>query len=183
MELPVTLLPGRGLLRRLSPAAVVRDVEALGALAWSLVLALQLVRRRRPAVLVAVGGYAAVAPALAAAAWRVPIVVVNIDAVPGAANRLVGRLAVAAAVAFPRTALPGAVVTGRRCAPEILAVRRDPATRRRAKEALGMPVDLPLIAAVGGSLGARRINVAVVGLATRWADRSDRRPLPRGRPA
>src|SRR3954452_23805687 len=48
----------------------------------------------------AVGGYASVPCALAAVVLRVPLVLVGVDAVPGAALRLVGRFARASAVAF-----------------------------------------------------------------------------------
>ncbi len=76
------------------------------------VAALVVVLRRRPSVVVAMGGYACVPTALAAAVVGTPVVLVNVDAVPGAANRMVGRFARAAAVAFEGTALPRAVVTG-----------------------------------------------------------------------
>ena len=60
-----------------------------------------LVRRMRPAVVVAMGGYAQRRRArIAAFIWRVPMVVAEQNAVPGAANRLIARFARAAAVSF-----------------------------------------------------------------------------------
>ena len=94
--LPVTLLPGRGIARRLTPRALVDNAGAVAALAWACVLAVGVVLGRRPQVVVAMGGYASVPVALAAAVLRVPVVLVNVDAVPGAANRVVGRFAAAA---------------------------------------------------------------------------------------
>jgi undecaprenyldiphospho-muramoylpentapeptide beta-N-acetylglucosaminyltransferase len=164
----LTALPGRGIQRRLTLAnvgAVVGLVRAFGR-------ALSLVRRRRPAVVVALGGYASVACALAAVVFRIPIVVAEQNAVPGAANRLVARFARAAAVSFPGTDLPRAVVTGNPVRPEILAVDRERDTAA-ARERLGLPPDRVVVLAFGGSLGARRINQAVTGLVGRWADRSD----------
>ena len=79
--------------------------------------------RRRPAVVVAVGGYASVAPSLAAAVFGVPVVALNVDAVPGAANRLVARFAKACAVAYPGTDIKRAVVTGAPVRPEVVSVR------------------------------------------------------------
>lgn len=172
--LPVTLLPGRGLARRLDPAAVVANVGALVGLAVALVLALVLVARRRPRVVVAVGGYASVPVALAAVVLAVPVVLVNLDARPGAANRLVGRFARAAAVAFPGTPLPRAVVTGAPVRPELAALSgHTSADRRSARRALGVPEEGALVAVMGGSLGARRINEAVLELVGRWAARKD----------
>jgi UDP-N-acetylglucosamine:LPS N-acetylglucosamine transferase len=92
--------------------------------------------------------------------------------VPGAANRLVARWAKAAAVSFPGTDLPRAVVTGNPVRPEILAVDRA-RDRPAARACLGLPEDRLVVVAFGGSLGARRINRAIAGLVERWADRGD----------
>lgn len=171
---PFTLLPGRGLARRVTPAAAAANVGAVAGLAWALLRSLALVARRRPAVVVAMGGYASVPPALAAAVWGVPVVLVNVDAVPGAANRLVGRFARAAAVAFPGTALPRAVVTGAPVRPEMAAAAHpDAEGRARARRELGIAPARSVVGAVGGSLGARTINAAVLGVAERWAKRDD----------
>ena len=42
-----------------------------------------------------------------------------------------------------------------------------------ARRALGLPVNRSVVGAVGGSLGAKTINEAVVGLSKLWADRDD----------
>jgi UDP-N-acetylglucosamine:LPS N-acetylglucosamine transferase len=173
-ELPVTLLPGRGIVRRVDLRSLLANLRALAGLAAAFVAALAVVARRRPSVVVAMGGYACVPPAMAAVALGVPVVLVNVDAVPGAANRLVGRFARAAAVAFDGTDLPRAVVTGAPVRPAIVAAARpDDAVRRAARVALGLPADRAVVAAVGGSLGARHLNEAVIDLARRWATRVD----------
>jgi undecaprenyldiphospho-muramoylpentapeptide beta-N-acetylglucosaminyltransferase len=163
----VTLLPGRGVVRRLS----LQNVGAVAGLVAAAFSAMVLVGRLRPAVVISVGGYASVACSLAALAWRVPIVVAEQNAVPGLANRLAGRFAAASAVSFPETPLPRAVVTGNPVRAEMRAVDRSPAGRRAAREALGLPVDAAVVAVSGGSLGARRINEATVSMARAWADR------------
>lgn len=171
---PVTLLPGRGIVRRLAPRAVVANIAAVAALAVAVVMGVRIVLSRRPAVVVAMGGYASVPVALAAAVLRVPVVLVNVDAVPGAANRMVGRFAAAAAVAFPGTPLPRAVVTGAPVRPEIAAAARPgPTARSAARSALGLPDDRIVVGVVGGSLGAKRLNEATMALAERWAARDD----------
>ena len=164
----VTLLPGRGIERRLSRASV----TAVLGLAAAVAAGVALVARRRPAVVVALGGYASVPCAVAAVALRVPLVLCEQNAVPGAANRYLARFARAAAVSFPGTELPRARVTGNPVRPEILAVDRS-RDRERARAALGLPVDRRVVAAFGGSLGARRINLAVVAALQRWAERDD----------
>jgi len=164
----VTLLPGRGIERRVSRASA--------AAAWGLVrasaMALSEMARRRPAVVVSLGGYASVPGAAAAIVCRVPLVLCEQNAVAGAANRLFARFARAVAVSFPGTGLPRATVTGNPVRPEMLAVDRT-RDRDEARRALGLPADRRVVAAFGGSLGSRRINLAVLGAVGLWADRAD----------
>jgi UDP-N-acetylglucosamine:LPS N-acetylglucosamine transferase len=163
----VTLLPGRGIARRLT----LDNIGAVAGLLTAVVRAALLVGRMRPAVVIAVGGYASVAAALAAVIWRIPLVVAEQNAIPGLANRLVSRFASASAVSFAGTPLRRAVVTGNPVRPQILAVDRSHAGRSAARSALGLPEDGLVVAAAGGSLGARHINEAVVGLARAWCAR------------
>jgi len=172
--IPVTLLPGRGLARRWDLRSSLANLVAVLGLAAAVLGALVVVARRRPAVVVAVGGYACVPTALAAFVLGVPVVLVNVDAVPGAANRLVGRFARAAAVGHGGTGLPREVVTGVPVRPAIAAAAHpDEAARRAARRALGLPADRAVVAVVGGSLGARRLNEAVAELARSWEGRDD----------
>jgi UDP-N-acetylglucosamine--N-acetylmuramyl-(pentapeptide) pyrophosphoryl-undecaprenol N-acetylglucosamine transferase len=125
-------------------------------------------------VVVAMGGYGCVPVALAGLVLGVPVVLVNLDAVPGAASRLVGRFARAAAVAFPGTGLRRAVVTGAPVRPEIVAAAHPGrAERSDARRTLGLPTGRFTVGIVGGSLGARRINDAALELAELWAGRGD----------
>jgi undecaprenyldiphospho-muramoylpentapeptide beta-N-acetylglucosaminyltransferase len=172
--LAVTKLPGRGFSRSFGIRPVLANIGAATTLLWAVTLALVLVARRRPAVVVAMGGYACVPVALAAAVFGVPVVLVNLDAVPGAASRLVGRFARAAAVAFEGTPLPRAVVTGAPVRPEIVAASHpDPETRSAARRDLALPLGRFVVGVVGGSLGAKTINDATVALARLWAGRGD----------
>jgi len=172
--LPVTRLPGRGFSRAVSARSAAANLGALGGLVWAFVLALGLVARRRPAVVVAMGGYGCVPVALAALVLAVPVVLVNLDAVPGAASRLVGRFARAAAVAFPGTPLRRAVVTGAPVRPEIVAAAGgDAAARTEARRLLGLPADRFVVGVVGGSLGSKTLNTATLDLAGLWVRRAD----------
>lgn len=164
----ITVLPGRGIQRRLT----LDNVGAVIGLVRAFWQALAIVRRRRPAVVLALGGYASVATALAARLLRVPVVVAEQNAVPGAANRWVARFAKAAAVSFPGTDLPRAVLTGNPVRSEVLAVDRA-TDRSPARAVLGVPEDRLLVLAFGGSLGARRVNRAVAGVVGRWSSRDD----------
>jgi UDP-N-acetylglucosamine--N-acetylmuramyl-(pentapeptide) pyrophosphoryl-undecaprenol N-acetylglucosamine transferase len=156
----IDLLPGRGLERKLTPRSVLRNLRT----GWDTLLAVGrafgVVRRTRPLVVVGVGGYASLPALVAARVSRVPTVIHEADAHPGLANRVAVRLGARPAVTLPGTALPGAVVTGNPIRAVIAAVHR-------------APVDPPLVAVVGGSLGARSLNRAVLGLYDRWRDRAD----------
>jgi UDP-N-acetylglucosamine--N-acetylmuramyl-(pentapeptide) pyrophosphoryl-undecaprenol N-acetylglucosamine transferase len=164
----ITLLPGRGVQRRLT----LDNVAAIWGILRAVVASVALVRRRRPAVVLALGGFASVACSLAAVLWRVPLVVTDQNARAGASNRLVARFAKACAVPFPETDLPRAVVTGNPVREEILAVaaERDPGAARRE---LGLAEDRTLVVLFAGSLGSRRLNEAMYGAVERWADRQD----------
>jgi UDP-N-acetylglucosamine--N-acetylmuramyl-(pentapeptide) pyrophosphoryl-undecaprenol N-acetylglucosamine transferase len=156
----VELLPGRGLERSASPAAIRRNLRTAVDTAVALSRAWTLVGRLRPRVVVGVGGYASLPALVAARARRIPAVVHEADAHPGLANRIAVRLGARAAVTLPGTPLQGAVVTGNPIRPAIAAVRRAAVTP-------------PLVAVVGGSLGARSLNEAVLGLYDRWRHRTD----------
>ena len=165
----VALLPGRGIQRRLTR----ENLGAVGGLLVACALGFALMVRRRPKVVVTVGGYAGVPCSLAAIVLRVPLVVVSCDAIAGASNRLVARFARKSAVAFPGTSLPHRVVTGAPCARRSLAAQRSEQGREAARPALSVPAGRFLLAIEGGSLGARRLNDAALGLARSWAARSD----------
>ena len=152
----LTALPGRGLQRRLALSNVTAAIGLLRAFAEALVV----LRRRRPAVVLGLGGYASAACGAAAALLRVPLVITEQNAVPGLANRLLSRFATGAATAFEATDLPRATWTGNPVRTEVLAADR---TSGRAAAR----------AALGGSLGSRSINEAVAGASEIWQDRGD----------
>lgn len=164
----LTVLPGRGIQRRLT----FENVAAVWGLLKAVFMGIGLVRRRRPQVVLVLGGYASVACVIGAVLWRVPIVVAEQNARAGAANRLAGRFAKAAAVPFPETDLPRKVVTGNPVRAEVLAIDRV-GGRASARAALGLPLDRTVVAVVTGSLGARKVNQAVRAAVPSWADRSD----------
>lgn len=154
----VELMPGRGLQRRLTVANLRAAWEALVAL----VASFRLLGRWRPRVVVGFGGYASLPCLVAARLRRLPTVVHEQNAAPGLANRLAVRMGARAAVALEGTPLRGATVTGNPVRPEIVAVERDP------------DPDRATVVFVGGSLGARRLNQAALGLYDRWRRRTDR---------
>ena len=117
----------------------------------------RLLRRLRPALLLATGGFVALPPALAARTLRIPVVVHEQTSVPGLANRVAGRFARRIALTFPLTGseLPRerAVLTGNPLRPELRDGSRAAACRRFSLEDAG-----PIVYVTGGALGSHRLN-------------------------
>lgn len=107
-----------------------------------------LLRSFQPDVVVGVGGYASGPAMMAAILLRVPTLAFEPNAVPGLANRLVGRLVSAAAVNFEETRryFRRARVTGTPVRPEFFAIgKKTPGDTRR-------------LLVFGASQGARIFN-------------------------
>ena len=134
-----------GQLNRVSLATQLKTVIALPRGLFS---CLGLLRRWKPAVVVGVGGYASGPAMLAALLLRVPTLAFEPNAVPGMANRLIGRRIRAAAVNFaPTTAyFHNAEVTGIPVRAEFFAL---------PPRALDSP---PRLLVMGGSQGARALE-------------------------
>ncbi len=151
----VTLLGGRGLTaRRMN----LTNARAAASLAWATVRGVALVRRRRPAAVLSLGGYAALPATVGAVIWRVPLVIAEQNAVASATNRLLGRFARAAAVPVRGTGLHREVVTGNPVRQEVVEAAHEAAD---ARTRLGWPADATAVVVFGGSLGSRRINTAI----------------------
>lgn len=159
----LTALPGRGLNERRFSVANVLATIALG---WGIARGVALVLARRPAVVVSLGGYAALAASLGALVWRVPVVVSEQNAVPSSTNRLVAGRAKASAVPFDGVDLPRPVVTGNPIRREIVAAAAQGASRP-------WPSGRFAVVVFGGSLGSARINGAVWGGLDQLAERDD----------
>jgi UDP-N-acetylglucosamine--N-acetylmuramyl-(pentapeptide) pyrophosphoryl-undecaprenol N-acetylglucosamine transferase len=143
-------LKGKSLLARLRGAGLV----PLG-----LVDAWRLLSRRRPHLVVGVGGYSSGPVVLAAALRGIPTMVLEQNAVPGLTNRLLARVVRAAAVTY-EDALAHfrgrGFVTGNPVRREFVDAASAPGDRGTAPRRL-------LI--LGGSQGAHAINMAVVAAA------------------
>jgi UDP-N-acetylglucosamine--N-acetylmuramyl-(pentapeptide) pyrophosphoryl-undecaprenol N-acetylglucosamine transferase len=161
----IDLLPGRGLNER---KLNLSNLASAAALAGAGAKALSLVARHRPAVVFGVGGYASMAPSVAAGILRRPLVLHEQNARPGAANRLAARFASACAVSLPGTRLPKAVHTGNPLSTAFVGIVRSDETRAAARARLAIPEGATVLAAWGGSLGARSVNLAVKHMVENW---------------
>lgn len=116
------------------------------------------------------GAYAAVPVVLAAWIYRIPIVTQDSDATPGVANKIMGKFADRVAVAYPsavryfeasRTAITGnpvreGIVSG---------------NAERARGRFGCPPGKPTLLVLGGSLGSRAMNLAILTIFPRLLER------------
>ncbi|MFZ0130049.1 MAG: UDP-N-acetylglucosamine--N-acetylmuramyl-(pentapeptide) pyrophosphoryl-undecaprenol N-acetylglucosamine transferase [Candidatus Dormiibacterota bacterium] len=136
-----------------SPGGVAR---ATSQLTRATIAARRLLRRMRPDVVVGAGGYVSVPVVVAALAQRIPVVLLEQNAVPGRATRMLARRARVVAASFAETAahLPHARVvhTGNPIRAEVLAIQTRPLGDR-----------LRSVLVTGGSQGARRLNRAITG--------------------
>ena len=149
-----------------------RLVTSTARLVVAAVRSVRLLRELRPHVLVSVGGFASVAPVIAAKLTGVPVVAIAYDAVPGLATRLTARVAAATAVAFPGYRLPRAELTGAPISSAVASVDRTN-DRAAARAKLGVPQDRFLLLVVGGSLGSGRLNELVDAFVATHHDRED----------
>ncbi len=154
--------------RPLLGQSVLGRVRNLFAVARATLAARRAIRAFRADVVVSVGGYAAVPAALAASLARVPLALLEANAVPGLANRAVARFAGRLFVGFAPAAArlgrgpgdPRVRVTGLPLRRSLLAAFTGAAPPREPTE----PVHLFVF---GGSQGARQINDALVALLPR----------------
>lgn len=116
--------------------------------------------------LVATGGFVAAPAVRAAIVERVPVTLINVDAVPGKASRLIARRAARAFTTFPVAGGGGAPAPGWTVVPPI--VRRAATARTSPAECrlgLGLSPDAPTLMVTGGSLGAASLNALMLELA------------------
>jgi UDP-N-acetylglucosamine--N-acetylmuramyl-(pentapeptide) pyrophosphoryl-undecaprenol N-acetylglucosamine transferase len=120
----------------------------------------QLLRRLRPSLLFATGGFVALPPALAARMLGIPIVVHEQTAVPGLANRILARFAHRIAVSFPPTGgefpVERTTLTGNPLRPELAGGSRESACER-----MRLDPALPISYVTGGAQGSHKINRTV----------------------
>lgn len=134
---------------------------------------------RDAAAVLGMGGYASIAPVVAARSAKVPTVLHEQNAVPGLANRLLARLATAMALTFEssRTRLPGSLrteVTGLPLRREILeVVPHREALAEEARGALDLRSGRTTVLVTGGSQGALHVDRMIAGAIPLLAVRAD----------
>lgn len=144
----------------LQPKRLIRYLRSLGPTRRSV---RELFDGRAVSCVVSLGGF--VTPPVVAEAVRrkVPVLLVNLDATPGRANRWVARRASETVSAVPVPGLPGfaSAVVG-------MPIRRSaiaPASAESCREELGLDPGSPVLLVTGASQGAQTINDTMQALA------------------
>jgi UDP-N-acetylglucosamine--N-acetylmuramyl-(pentapeptide) pyrophosphoryl-undecaprenol N-acetylglucosamine transferase len=118
-------------------------------------------RARRPAAVLAMGGFTAAAPVLAGRRMGAATFLHESNSIPGRANRWLARWVDRAFVGFPQTAARlrhcGISVTG-----TPVRARFGTVVRERCRLELGLDPDDPVLLVMGGSQGASAINDLVL---------------------
>ncbi|MGZ5360889.1 MAG: UDP-N-acetylglucosamine--N-acetylmuramyl-(pentapeptide) pyrophosphoryl-undecaprenol N-acetylglucosamine transferase [Solirubrobacterales bacterium] len=145
-----------------------RAAAAAGRAATAVRAARRVLRARGARAVLGGGGYVAGPAGLAAVTMGLPLVLTEADSHLGLANRLLASRARRVCLAFPIGGREGDpyLVTGRPVPRAVLEADRGAARRR-----FGVPEGEPCVAVVGGSLGARSINLAAAdafGAAEGW---------------
>jgi UDP-N-acetylglucosamine--N-acetylmuramyl-(pentapeptide) pyrophosphoryl-undecaprenol N-acetylglucosamine transferase len=150
--------PGR------SPGSVVRFLRSWGpSVRAARGVFRQLKDERRTVVPVAMGGFVAAPCVMGARAEKLDVLMANLDAVPGLANRWIARRA--------HTIVTAAPVEGRdwrRIAPVVRRAAVPSAPPADCRRRFGLDPSTPTLLVTGGSQGARTLN----DLATTLADQS-----------
>ncbi|MEN3027219.1 MAG: UDP-N-acetylglucosamine--N-acetylmuramyl-(pentapeptide) pyrophosphoryl-undecaprenol N-acetylglucosamine transferase [Chlorobiota bacterium] len=133
----------------------------IAGMAKSLRLLTQLVRQLRPDVVLTTGAYIGLPAGVVAGLRRIPLVLVEVNVLPGRAVRLLARGARVIVTAYEETAqwLPKSVHS--RIQLYGVPVRqefRNPPSAEEARRRLGLEPERPVVAVLGGSLGAARLN-------------------------
>ncbi len=151
--LPVRGVVGRGL----------RGLAAGFGMLRGIIKARGIIKKFKPQIVIGFGGYAAFAGLYAARMAKIPTAVHEQNSVPGLANRLAGRFANRIFLSLPDTSgsFPPEKcrLAGNPVRADIAALASEGRGARHAELAEGRP---PRLLVVGGSLGAKALNDAVI---------------------
>ena len=151
-----TPLKGNGLDRK-NPLSSIRAVILL---IKSTTFAYRHIRKSKPKVILALGGFAAIPGSLAGLLTGTPVVLHEQNSVPGTANKLISKWVKRSAVSYKNTKLPRSVCTGNPVRKEITDLSESYRSMHRSQ--LEIPLENKLVVVTGGSLGSLKINKSVL---------------------
>lgn len=162
------ILPKEGLPLRFIKAGKIKGmglssiIKTLFGLPASLFQAKSLLNEEKPDIVVGVGGYASAAVSVAAWLKGIPLIIIEPNAYPGLANRLLGRIATKVVLSFPGSNIMGFFKEEKVfCVGPLVRegiVRGD---REKAIREFGLDPRRFTVLVFGGSAGAHAINMTM----------------------
>ncbi len=154
----------RGFKRKLSLDTFVAVKEMF----QSVFEARKILKQFKPDIVIGTGGYVCGPVLFAASRMKIPTLVHESNAFPGATNKLLSRFVNLVAISFKESKEyfkkeANVVHTGNPVRDELLL-----AERTNSREKLGIAADRPLAVIMGGSRGAENINAAVVEMLQKY---------------
>jgi len=154
---------GEGLKQLLDIPTTLKNIRDIFYVLVGIYQSWQILRKLRPDVIFIKGGFVGVPVGLAAAWLHIPYVTHDSDAVPGLANRIIGRWASKHAVALSpevyQYPADKTVMTGIPLQADFVPVSATLQQQYRAK--VKLPAKAKVLFVIGGGLGAQRVNQAV----------------------
>lgn len=152
------LIRVRGFRRKLSKDTFV----AIKELFQGMLEARKIIKDFQPDLVIGTGGYVCGPVVFNASQMSIPTLIHEQNAFPGVTNRILSRFVNRVAISFKESekffkATDRVVLTGNPVRKEMLEVDKS-----KARKKLNIPADRPLVVVMGGSLGAQRINAAVI---------------------
>ena len=176
--MPLTFVPSAALQRKLS----IRTLFTVLTTLLGVIVALGALRRFRPLMVVATGGYVCFPVVVAARILRTfgqlhcGIALLQIDVTPGLTNRLLAPIVDEVWTTYDASA-PYFRGKAHRTGTPVRASLTRKVHPSRARLELGLAPERATVVAMGGSLGARSVNEAVAALVTRRTLGDDRQVL------
>ena len=153
-----------GFQRKINFTNIKRNIDAFYKMFYSTVQSSKLLKQLNPDIVIGTGGYACGPVLRKAAKLGIKTATHEQNAFPGITTKMLCKTADEIMVAMPQAIkrLPdnrSYVVTGNPVRESIINT-----TKAKARAALGLDNDRPMILSLGGSLGARRVNESVADL-------------------
>ena len=146
------------------PSIVARNVIDSGKILIGILQSIRVIRDYRPDVVFLKGGYVCLPVGIAARLCRVPVMIHDSDARPGLTNRILAPRADMIATGYPLENYPydstKTHYTGVPINDKFTTISSE--MQNKLKKRLGLSATTPLIVAIGGGLGSRSINDAMI---------------------
>ena len=158
-----------GFQRKITPKNIARNASAAVKVFTASAQAKKWLKELKPDVVVGTGGYVSGPVVRQAYKMHIPTVIQEQNALPGVTTKILAQNVDAVLLAMPeakkylKCKYPP-IVTGNPVRTEVINQTKD-----EARKALDITDDKPIILSMGGSLGAQKINKAMVGVIAKHA--------------